>query len=187
MATMATINEGFSSEILKEYRSKMGSKGFMINNSEDNGDEYVNFMFIGKYKEKEVVFDAVIYTLRLNHHSELYELAEEKTTEKYPEFNAMSYSMDENGDLNNLTEKEEEIGLYMTELILELEDEGEVKVKEHVEVDTSLDFGVGLDVGLNVEVVSDDVISDFIEKFNSNSLQLDPTLYAFETEAIDEL
>jgi len=184
---MTTINEGFDPKVIEEYKSKMNNQGFMINDSEDNGEEYVNFMFIGEHKGKAVIYDAVIYTLRLNHHSELYELAEEKTSERYPEFNAMTYTMDENGDLSNLTEKEEEMGLYMTELILELEDEGEVKVKEHVEVDTSLEFGVGLDIGLNVEEVSSEVIEKFIINFNSNSLQLDPTLYAFETETIDEI
>lgn len=184
---MATINEGFDSDIIKNYKTKMNSHSFLLEASEDNGDEYVNFLFIGKYKNKEVIYDAVIYTLRLSHHSALYELAEERTTQKYPEFNAMDYSMDENGDLNNLTEKEEEIGLYMTELILELEDEGEVKVKEHLEFDTSLDFGVGLDIGLNVEEVSDNIIGDFIKQFNSGSIQLDETLYTFQTEAIDDL
>jgi len=155
---MTTINKGFDSKVIEEYKSKIGSLGFLIGDSEDNSDD-----------------------------SELYELAEEKTTEKYPEFNAMTYSVDENGDLANLTEQEEEIGLFMTELILELEDEGEVKVKEHVEIDTSLEFGVGLDVGLNVEVVSDEVILDFINSYNADTLKLDETLYAFETEDVDEI
>ncbi len=104
---MTTLNEGFDPVIIKEYRSKMNDQGFMLTESEDNGEEYVNFMFVGKYKNKEVIYDAVIYTLRLKHHSELYELAEERTSQKYPEFNAMTYSMDENGDLSNVTEKEE--------------------------------------------------------------------------------
>lgn len=183
---MTTINEGFDPKTIKEYKSKMNAQGFFVEDSEDNGDEYVNFIFVGEYKGKEVIYDAVIYTLRLNHHSELYEIAEEQTSDKYPEFNSMTYSVDENGDLNKLSEKEEEIGLFMTELILELEDEGEVKVKEHVDVDTSVDFGISLDVGLNVIEVSDDVIADFIKDYNANTLKLDDTLYAFETEGIEE-
>lgn len=183
---MSTINEGFDPKIIEEYKLKMNAQGFKVMESEDNGDEYMNFIFVGNYKGKPVVYDAVIYTLRLSHHSELYEIAEERTTEKYPEFNSMTYSVDENGDLSELTEKEEEVGLYMTELILELEDEGEVKVKEHIEIDTSLDFGIGLDIGLNVEEVTSQVIANFIAKYNSDKLKLDETLYAFETEAIDE-
>jgi hypothetical protein len=184
---MSTINEGFDLKTINDYKSKMNDQGFMIVESEDNGDEYVNFLFVGNYKGKEVIYDAVIYTLRLNHHSELYEIAEQRTTDKYPEFNSMTYSVDENGDLNKLSEKEEEVGLYMTELILELEDEGEVKVKEHVDVDTSLDFGVGLDIGLNVEEVSSNVIADFVKKYNEDTLELDKTLYAFETEGIEDV
>lgn len=183
---MNTINEGFDPKIIKEYKSKLNEQGFMVVESEDNGDEYVNFIFVGNYKGKEVVYDAVIYTLRLNHHSELYEIAEERTTEKYPEFNSMTYSVDENGDLNKLSEKEEEIGLFMTELILELEDEGEVKVQEHVDVDTSLDFGVGLDIGLHVEEVTENVIANFVKDYNADTLKLDETLYAFESEEIVE-
>ena len=178
---MSTINEGFDPQIIKEHKAKMNAQGFMLSESEDNGDEYVNFMFIGKYKGKDVIYDAVIYTLRLSHHSELYEIAEKQTSEKYPEFNSMTYSVDENGDLDELTEKEEEIGLFMTELILELEDEGEVKVKEHVDIDASLEFGVGLDIGLNVDEVSSIVIADFVNNFNGDLLKLDDTLYAFET------
>lgn len=183
---MSSLNEGFNPEVIKEYRSKMNSDGFIIMDSEDNGEEYVNFMFIGEFKGKEVIYDAVIYTLRLNHHSELYEIAEQKTTERFPEFNSMTYSVDENGDLSELSEKEEEIGLYMTELILELEEEGEVKVKEHVEVDTSLEFGVGLDIGLNVEEVTHDVIAKFVREYNAGKLKLDETLYAFEMDESEE-
>ena len=183
---MTTINTGFDPETIKEYKSKMNNQGFFVEESDDNGDEYVNFIFVGEYKGKEVIYDAVIYTLRLNHHSELYEIAEEQTSDKYPEFNSMTYSVDENGDLNKLSEKEEEIGLFMTELILELEDEGEVKVKEHVDVDTSVDFGISLDIGLNVIEVSDDVIANFIKDYNANTLKLDDTLYAFETEGVEE-
>ena len=98
----------------------------------------------------------------------------------------MTYSVDENGDLNELSQKEEEIGMYMTELILELEEEGEVKVKEHVELDTSLEFGVGLDIGLNVEEVTSNVIAKFIKDFNSGSLELDETLYSFEMDEPEE-
>ncbi len=184
---MTTINEGFDPKTIEEYKLKMNSQSFKVVESEDNGDEYVNFIFVGNYKGKEVVYDAVIYTLRLSHHSELYEIAEQRTTEKYPEFNSMTYSVDENGDLNHLSEKEEEIGLFMTELILELEDEGEVKVKEHVDVDTSLDFGIGLDIGLNVEEVTNVVIAKFVADYNADSLKLDTTLYAFETEDIEDL
>lgn len=183
---MSSLNEGFDPEVIQEYRSQMNDNGYLVLESEDNGDEYVNFMFIGDYKGREVIYDAVIYTLRLNHHSDMYEIAEKRTTERFPEFNSMTYSVDENGDLNELSEKEEEIGLYMTELILELEEEGEVKVKEHVDVDTSLDFGIGLDIGLNVEEVTPEVITNFIKEYTTGQLKLDETLYSFEMDETSE-
>lgn len=182
---MSSLNDGFDPEIIKDYKSQMNNDGYMVIESEDNGEEYVNFMFVGDYKGRQVIYDAVIYTLRLNHHSDMYEIAEKRTAESFPEFNSMTYSVDENGDLNELSDKEEEIGLYMTELILELEEEGEIKVKEHVEMDTSLDFGVGLDVGLNVQEVTSEVITKFIKEFNSDDIKLDGTLYSFEMDEAD--
>lgn len=182
---MSSLNDGFDPEIIKDYKSQMNNDGYMVIESEDNGEEYVNFMFVGDYKGRQVIYDAVIYTLRLNHHSDMYEIAEKRTAERFPEFNSMTYSVDENGDLNELSDKEEEIGLYMTELILELEEEGEIKVKEHVEMDTSLDFGVGLDVGLNVQEVTSEVITKFIKEFNSDDIKLDGTLYSFEMDEAD--
>ena len=77
---------------------------------------------------------------------------------------------------------EEEIGLFMAEVMMELEEEGEVKVNEHAEIDNHLDFGIGLDVALNVDQITDEVITNFIEDFNGESLKLDPTMYAFRTE-----
>ena len=70
----------------------------------------------------------------------------------------------------------------MAEVIMELEDEAAVKVKERLELDEGLTFGVGLDVALNVGQITDDVISEFIQKYNSGGLRLDPTYYSFKTE-----
>ena len=81
---MSSLNDGFDPTVIREYKSRMNEDGFLIVESEDNGEEYANFMFAGQYKGKEVIYDAVIYTLRLNHHSDLYELAEQKTSERFP-------------------------------------------------------------------------------------------------------
>ena len=171
--------EDIKSEINKS------SKNFMMINSEDNSDEYVNFYFMGMYEGKEVVYDAVMYTLRLHHNSELYEIAEHKAAQRFPEFKKIKYEEDENGDLKLLDDNEEEIGLFMAETIMELEEEGEVKVKEHVTVDGLLDAAVGLDIGLNVDLITDDVITSFVDNYNEDALSLDETLYSFETEDYD--
>ena len=66
--------------------------------------------------------------------------------------------------------------------MLELEEEEAVKVKEHIEIETNFGVGVGLEVGLNVDEITEGVIRKFIEEFNTSSLVLDPVLYSFQTE-----
>ena len=48
----------------------------------------------------------------------------------------------------------EEIGLFMAEVIMELEEEETVKVKEHIEIDSNSEFGVSMDIGLQVEKIT---------------------------------
>lgn len=181
---MNAANKGFEPDVIQDYHQKMTAKGqnYLIIDSEDNSDEYVNFYFIGMYEGKKVIYDAVIYTLKLHYNSELYELAEHRAAQHFPNFKKIKYEEDENGDLEMLDAQEEEIGLFMAEVIGELEDEGQVKVQEHIEIDPHLDFGVGLDVALNVDVITSEVINDFIKKYNEDTLRLDDTLYTFETE-----
>lgn len=174
-------NPGFDSQVIKEHQAKMGGKGFYIVDSEDNSNEYVNFFFVGIYENKEVLFDAAIYTLRLSHNSELYEIAEHEAAKRFPGYKNIIYEENENDDLSEPEGDEEEIGLFMAELMMELEEEGDVKVAEHVEIDTNIDFGVGLDVALNVDQITEDVISSFIKNYNKGTLELDSTMYAFKT------
>lgn len=186
---MPNKNKGFDPGIIMEYRSKMDAinKNFLIIESEDNSDEYVNFYFIGKYEGQEVIFDAVIYTLRLHYQSELYEIAEHKAAKRFPNFKSVQYEEDENGDLKALNSEQEEIGLYMAEIMMEIEEEEAVKVQEHVELDPHLDFGVGLDAALNVQTIDDKVISRFVKQYNDGSLSLDDTMYSFIEEEDSEV
>lgn len=181
---MSVNNDGFKLEVIKEYQDEMKKIGqnYLLLNEEDNTDEFVNFCFVGMFEGKQVIYDAILYSLRLHHNSELFELAEHKAAKRFPEFRSIKYEEDENGDLAKLDDIEEEIGLYMTEVIFELEEEEGVKVQEHIELDSHLDFGVGLSVCLNVDKVSDEVIKMFIKNFNEDTLILDKTLYSFQTE-----
>ena len=77
-------------EVLKEELRKL-KKTFKIIPEEENSDEFVNFYFIGMYQGKEVIYDAALYTLRLHHSSEVYELAEHKAAQKFPNFKSISY------------------------------------------------------------------------------------------------
>ncbi|MEK6781521.1 MAG: hypothetical protein AABY93_07430 [Bacteroidota bacterium] len=171
-------------KMLEGYKDKIKSTGrsYVLEDADENNSECVHFYFIGKHKHHEVIFDSVMYTLRLHHESELFEIAEHKASQHFPQYKKIAYNEDENGNLKPLDDMEEEIGLYMAEIIMELQDEGEVRVKEHVDVDSLLDSGIGLNVGLNVDQITPKVIEKFIRDFNEGLLVLDETLYSFETQ-----
>jgi hypothetical protein len=181
-------NEGFDPNTIAEYKKRMAEAGktFLLDEGDDNNDEYVHFYFIGVYEGKEVIYDAAMYTLRLQHESELFEIAEHRAAKHFPEFKKIAYEEDENGNLENLDPLEEEIGLYMAEVIVELEEEEAVKVKEHVDLDAHTDFGVALDIGLHLDRITEKDIEKFIKDFNEDNLTLDQTLYSFQTQDVEE-
>ncbi|WP_186757942.1 hypothetical protein [Echinicola salinicaeni] len=180
-------NDGFKPEIINALKTelKASGKNFKIVPSPDNSDEYVNFYFIGMYEGKEVIYDAAMYTLRLHHTSEVYELAEHKAAKKFPNFKGIHYEEDENGNLKPLNSDEEEIGWFITEIIMEIEEDESVKVQEFIDEDTNHDYGIGLDVALNVEHIDEKVITKFIKEFNDDNIVLDDTMYAFQSEDED--
>jgi hypothetical protein len=108
------------------------------------------------------------------------ELVEQRVMEKFPDYKTMISNNEE-----VQTEREEEIGMYMAEVILELEEDEAIKVTEHVDLDTAHPLGIGLDVGLQVEKITSETLTKFIKDFNSDTLELDETLYSFSTAAED--
>jgi hypothetical protein len=180
----AAENKGFELETIEDYKEKIraGGQSYVLDEEDESSDEYAHFYFVGIFEGKEVVYDAVLYTLRLQHESELFEIAEHKAAQHFPEYKKISYDEDENGNLQTLDPLEEEIGLFMAEVIMELEEEESVKVKEHVDMDSNTDFGVALDIGLHVERVTPKVIGKFIKDFNEDTITLDDTMFAFQTQ-----
>lgn len=176
-------NKGFDPGVIVSYRKRMltGGRPFVFDEEEEQSDEYAHFYFIGVYEGKEVIYDTVIYTLRLQHESELFEIAEHRAAQHFPNYRKISYDEDDDGNLESLDADQEEIGLYMAEVILELEEEEAVKVSEHVDQDIHAEFGISLDVGLHVSKVTVEVIVKFIRDFNDDCLKLDETLYSFQT------
>lgn len=177
-------NEGFLPETIAKLHEelKAAGKDFKIVEGEDNSDEYVNFYFVGKFEGKDVIYDAVLYTLRLHYQSEIYELAEHEAAKKFPDYHGISYEEDENGNLKPLKTEEEEVGWFITELIMDIEEEGRVKVQEFVAIDTHHDYGIGLDAALNLDTIDEEVLKKFVTRFNNDSLTLDDTFYTFESE-----
>lgn len=187
---MISVENGhFSEQVIKNIKEQLQStdQNYVINHSDENNEEFVNFFFEGSHDGNPVIFDAALYTLRLYYNSELYEIAEHKAAQRFPEFAKINYEEDENGDLKELSSIEEEIGLFMTEVILDLEEEGNVRVQEHVEIDPNLDMRVGLDVGLYVTKITPEVIADFVSRYKAGELQLDQTTYTFEIDEEDIL
>ena len=178
------INQGYDPAVIAEFKAKLGTSRFITEGDGENSDEYAHFRFVGEYKGVEVIYDAALYTLRLNHESEVYEIAEQRASKQFPDFKKLTFEEEDQssatvGELAG--EREEEIGLFMAEVIMELEEEESVKVKEHVEIDDEAEFGVSLDVGLQLEKITPDVIEKFIREFNSGTLKLDDTLFSFQT------
>lgn len=181
---MSFTNPGFDPIYIENLKAelKKSGKSFKIIPDDENSDEFVNFYFVGKHEGREVVYDAALYTLRLHHASEVYELAEHEAAKKFPNFKGINYEEDENGNMKPLSSEEEEIGWFITEIIMDLEEEEAVKVQEFVDIDTNHDFGIGLDAALNVEEINEKVVAKFIQEFNDDTLVLDDTLYSFQTE-----
>jgi hypothetical protein len=181
-------NKGFEPQTIQEYKNKLKNLGtpYLEAEEEEHNDEYKHFYFIGVYEGKQVIYDTVMYTLRLQHESELFEIAEHRAAQHFPEYKKITYEEDENGNLAALDPLEEEIGLYIAEVIMELEEEEAVKVKEHVDLDVNTDFGVALDVGIQREKITAVEIEKFIKDFNEDTLDLDENLYSFQTEDITQ-
>ncbi|KQS26729.1 hypothetical protein [Dyadobacter sp. Leaf189] len=143
---------------------------------EDENNEHAHVQFVGMYKESEVIYDALIYTLRLHHSTLVYDAALERLKKEMPHY----VSQDERpADYKISEEDEDEAELLLTEFIEEIEENEEITVREHVEIDDTFEYGVGLEVGLNKTEITDKVIDEFIALFNADRVQLDPTLYSF--------
>ena len=169
-------------KVLATLKQRLSSdqSSFIVDEEDERTDEYAHIYFVGMNEGKEVAVDAAIYTLRMHHESELFELAEEQAFKQFPRYKKLQMAGEE------LDEKlEEEVGLFMAEVIVDLEEEESIKVKEHVDLEVVNETSIGLDVGLNTDAISDSVIKKFISDFNNDNIQLDPTLYSFQTGDFD--
>ncbi|WP_234733984.1 hypothetical protein [Tellurirhabdus bombi] len=178
-------NAGYDPKEIQNLKDEAKSEGKSFVYIEDeeidalDSGECVHVQFVGKHEGQEVICDAIIYTLRLHHGSLVYEMAVDQAKKTFPNYVApeerqASYKID--------PELEEEIELHITELIEEIEETEAVKVQEHIEVDTDFDYGIGLDVCLNTEEITDEVIETFIQNYNGQNLSLDKTLYSFSSD-----
>lgn len=181
----AVANTGFDPQEIQQFKEECQRENrvFLYTTDEEidepTGEEFAHFQFVGQYEGQEVIYDSVMYTLRLHHSSLVYEEAERRAVKAFPLYTPLDMR-DETYQANE--DLDEEVELLITELIEEIEDSEDIKVQEHIEVDTEVKYGVELDICLNVEAIDDDVITQFITDYNAGTLQLDSTLYAFKSE-----
>ena len=71
---MAEQNPGFDPKEIHKIKDacRKENKPYILNENEPQGEEFAHFLFVGDYEGKEVIYDAVLYTLRLHHSSVLY-------------------------------------------------------------------------------------------------------------------
>ncbi len=177
------MNPGFDPNEIADLKEECSQEGkiYIVFDDEDGlGDtgEFAHIQFVGQYEGKEVIYDAVIGTLRLNHSSLVFEEAEKRMKQAYPNY----VELDKR---KSNYQADEEMELMLEEIIEELEEEEMIKVAEFVEVDADFEYGIGLDVALNVELIDDEVIEQFVKDFNAGTLELDKTLYSFKNDEFE--
>lgn len=175
------MNLGFDPQVIADYRKRMNGMNYLLIEDEDASDEFQHFYFVGMYHGKEVLVDTVLCTLRLEHERLLYEIAEQKAFEQFPAYQQWIESDQPQGN-EAAQQMEEEVGLFMADIMMDLQDEGSIKVQEYVEEVEEAEFGIGLDVALNHERISPTVIERFIADYTNQSVRLDETLYSFHME-----
>jgi hypothetical protein len=181
---MATTNPGYDPKEIDKIKKLclQHKQSYVLNEKEPQGDEFAHFFFVGQYEGQEVIYDAVMYTLRLHHSSVLYEMAEEKAIHQFPHYKKWEFEEDANGEMVFPDDLDEEVEMYKAEVMDELEESEAVKVKEYLNVDSDFDYGVALEVCLNVEEITSSIISKFVADYLKGNVQLDETLYTFHHE-----
>ncbi|RFS14777.1 hypothetical protein [Emticicia sp. C21] len=173
-------NEGFDPQEIAELKAECQQEGqnYVIVEDEDgmnDSGEFAHFQFVGKHNGQEVIYDAVMGTLRLNHSSLVFEEAENRMKKSYPDYIEVD-KRKPNYKVNK------DMELMLEEIIEELEEEEVIQVAETLEIDEDFEYGIGLDIALNVEEIDSEVITKFVNEFNAGTLKLDPTLYSFMSE-----
>ncbi|MCS6968430.1 MAG: hypothetical protein RMJ44_00250 [Cytophagales bacterium] len=162
------MNEGFHPERIAAFKQecKRANKSFLYVTDDLPDEDSAHFRFVGKHNGKEVIYDAFIYTLRSEYEMAVFDLAEQRLKEKFPEYIDYEHATEDQLD-------------YLDLLVDEIEAEEEVGVSEFVEIDEAVEFGVAIDICLNVEKITDEVIEKFVRQFNDGTLALDDTIYSF--------
>jgi hypothetical protein len=182
-------NQGTKTEEIQKLKAEFTKQGkpFKYVDEEEASGEMAEFFFIGNYDGKEVVFDCLLGTLRLAYESNLLEMAESRTKDKFPDYKGFDFEIDDQGNaIGEDHEESEEIEAYKAFAMYEIEEAGEANVAESVSYDESFEYGIGMEAYLNIPEITEETIIQFISDINSGNLKLDPVRYSFETEDDEE-
>ncbi|UBM59285.1 hypothetical protein LAG90_01260 [Marinilongibacter aquaticus] len=173
------MNPGFKSSEIEKLKKECEAEGLPFVYVEDEHEldktgEYAQIQFVGRHEDKDVIYDAAVYTLELHYQSELLEEAEKRVSKMHPQFKPI-------GDRDEEYTQNEEWDELIEDFMEEIEEEDSLKVQEFVAADESFDFGIGLEVALNVPEIDDKVLSKFVMDFNKDQLKLDRNLYSFKS------
>ncbi|NMM49321.1 hypothetical protein [Marinigracilibium pacificum] len=160
-------------DLIEKIKSE--KKAYLINDEEENSPDFVNFFFITEKNGEEELVNAVLYTLEMYYQSEVFAKAEDETLKRYPEYEKLQKGKE-------LPEqKTEEIEMFLTEVMDQIEEDGEIQVSEHV-FEENEDGVLMVEAGLNMPEVTETEIMNFINNFNNDNLSLDDSLYSFELD-----
>ena len=165
------MNKGLENKEVERIKAlcKKEGKNFIYNTEEERDENFAHFFFVGEHEGKEVVFNGFMFSLEMEYISSLYDAAQEVLLERMPNLTE--------DDLD--TDSIEIVG-QLEDIVAEIEDAGEIQVQEFVELDESVDYGIGINVCLNLLEVTDQDIEDFVDQINKDELELDPTAYSFD-------
>ncbi|MFO0267671.1 MAG: hypothetical protein ACK51D_12080, partial [Cyclobacteriaceae bacterium] len=107
------------------------------------------------------------------HESEVLEIAEARVAEKFPGYDPDKSEPD----------LDAQVAEALAEVMVELQEEEEVKVQEFIEEDLEHEWGLGIDAALNVPVISPTQIQRFIDRYRAADTRTDPDLYSFQIKS----
>jgi hypothetical protein len=166
-------NSGYSPEEIKKVENACQQAGlpFAYRTKDEENHVFANVLFTGKYMGAPVVFDTFIYTLESEYMSAIFEDAREEIINTYPEYAEADFEADEGPHID-----------LLEEIASELAEEDDYSIQEFVDIEEEAEYGVALDVCLNVPEITDEVIGNFVTAFKTGTFQPDETFYSFELE-----
>lgn len=167
---------------LKKECKEEGQNYVLVLDEQELSDsgEYFQFQFIGKSEDgREVIYDAAIFTLELHYNSMILDEAEKRVGAIHKDF----IPIEQRTEDYVINHKADEL---IEEFIMEMEDDEEMKVSEFINIDKDFEFGIGLEVAINVEEIFPEVIEDFIKEFNEGTFELDKNRYSFKQDIAGE-